>query len=120
MRAAGRRLVRRLVFLGVLGVLTWGGLTALHVMPGGSSAAGDRPPTLTGWTASLVDFMRDDVPAPVGLTLVVLSTCVGTPLMATTAPVNVGAGAVYGVTLGTCATLIGTTAGAWVCFVIAR
>jgi uncharacterized membrane protein YdjX (TVP38/TMEM64 family) len=40
--------------------------------------------------------------------------------MLTTTPLNVGAGALYGVWLGTAATLVGAVAGAWLCFVIAR
>jgi uncharacterized membrane protein YdjX (TVP38/TMEM64 family) len=52
--------------------------------------------------------------------IVVLLTAVGTPLMLSTTPLNVGAGAVYGVALGTGVTLLGAVAGAWLCFVIAR
>jgi uncharacterized membrane protein YdjX (TVP38/TMEM64 family) len=40
--------------------------------------------------------------------------------MLTTTPLNVGAGAVYGVALGTAVTLSGAVAGAFLCFLIAR
>jgi len=60
------------------------------------------------------------VPSGLGCVCVAGFTALGTPLMLTTTPLNVGAGALYGVWLGTAATLVGAVAGAWLCFVIAR
>ena len=51
---------------------------------------------------------------------VVVLMAVGTPLMVSTTPLTVGAGAVYGVLLGTAVCLFGAVLGAWMCFVIAR
>jgi uncharacterized membrane protein YdjX (TVP38/TMEM64 family) len=47
-------------------------------------------------------------------------TAVATPMLLTTTPLNVGAGAVYGVWLGSLVSLVGATAGAAVCFLAAR
>mmetsp|Transcript_6451 Transcript_6451/g.17331 ORF Transcript_6451/g.17331 Transcript_6451/m.17331 type:complete len:179 (+) Transcript_6451:2010-2546(+) len=40
--------------------------------------------------------------------------------MLSTTPINIGAGAVYGVVLGTFVTLLGHVAGAWICYVWSR
>ena len=52
--------------------------------------------------------------------VLVIATAVATPLMLSTTPINIGAGAVYGVMLGTFVTLVGHVAGAWICYVWSR
>ena len=56
----------------------------------------------------------------VGGAIIVSLIAIGTPLMLSTTPLNVGAGALYGVTVGTVITLVGSTLGAWFCFLFAR
>jgi|MDSW01.1.fsa_nt_gb uncharacterized membrane protein YdjX (TVP38/TMEM64 family) len=71
-------------------------------------------------TFRLIEWLRHDVSVAKGLAAVTLLTAIGTPMMVTTTPLNVGAGAVYGVFLGALASVIGAVAGASVCFLVSR
>lgn len=108
LRNAVRRLVRRVVLLAVLAVVCFAALRALTKLD------------VTKRTNEFIGWLDSDVPLTLGCSCVALLTAVGTPLMLSTTPLNVGAGAVYGVVLGTAVTLFGAVVGAWLCFVIAR
>ena len=108
LRSALRRLLRRVVLLAVLTVVCIVSLRALTRLD------------VTSATNRFIDWLNTDVPLATGCSCLALLTAVGTPLMLSTTPLNVGAGAVYGVILGTVITLFGAVVGAWLCFFIAR
>ena len=56
------------------------------------------------------------VSTQLGCSILATLTAVATPMLLTTTPLNVGAGAVYGVFLGSLVSLVGATAGAVLCF----
>ena len=71
-------------------------------------------------TLELIRWLRRDVSTRLGCSVIAALTAVATPMLLTTTPLNVGAGAVYGVWLGSLVSLVGATAGAAVCFLAAR
>ena len=75
---------------------------------------------VSGATYGLIAWLRDDIAVSTGCAVLVIATAVATPLMLSTTPINIGAGAVYGVVLGTFVTLLGHVAGAWICYVWSR
>ena len=75
---------------------------------------------VSGATYGLIAWLRDDINVSTGCMVLVIATAVATPLMLSTTPINIGAGAVYGVMLGTFVTLVGHVAGAWICYVWSR
>ena len=71
-------------------------------------------------TLELIRWLRRDVSTQLGCSILATLTAVATPMLLTTTPLNVGAGAVYGVFLGSLVSLVGATAGAVLCFAGAR
>ena len=71
-------------------------------------------------TLELIRWLRRDVSTQLGCSILATLTAVATPMFLTTTPLNVGAGAVYGVWLGSLVSLVGATAGAVLCFAGAR
>ena len=71
-------------------------------------------------TLELIRWLRRDVSTQLGCSVLAALTAVATPMLLTTTPLNVGAGAVYGVWLGSLVSLVGATMGATICFVAAR
>ena len=63
----------------------------------------------------LIQWLRRDVSTQLGCSILATLTAVATPMLLTTTPLNVGAGAVYGVWLGSIISLVGATAGAVLC-----
>lgn len=71
-------------------------------------------------TLELIRWLRRDVSTQLGCSVIATLTAMATPMFLTTTPLNVGAGAVYGVWLGSLVSLVGATAGATICFVAVR
>jgi uncharacterized membrane protein YdjX (TVP38/TMEM64 family) len=71
-------------------------------------------------TLRLIDWLRKDLGVRTGCVVLATATAIATPLFVTTTPLNIGAGAVYGVMRGSFVSLAGTTAGALFCFVATR
>ena len=103
-----QRLARRIALLVALTVGVLLALTALFRFD------------VSGATYGLIAWLRDDIAVSTGCAVLVIATAVATPLMLSTTPINIGAGAVYGVVLGTFVTLLGHVAGAWICYVWSR
>ena len=107
-KSATRRLARRVALLLLVSLLAYATLRALAQVQ------------YTAHTYALIRWLRHDVGIARGCAAIVALTAIGTPLMVTTTPLNVGAGAVYGVFLGSAVSLLGTLIGACICFGVAR
>ena len=108
LQKALRRLLRRLVLLAAVAATCFVVLRAMTKLD------------VTSATNRFIGWLDTDVPLALGCGCVVVLTALGTPLMVSTTPLNVGAGAVYGVVLGSGVALFGAVVGAWLCFFIAR
>ena len=66
-------------------------------------------------TLELIRWLRRDVSTQLGCSILATLTAVATPMLLTTTPLNVGAGAVYGVFLGSLVSRVGATGRAPFC-----
>ena len=98
-KSAMRRLARRVALLLLVSFLAYATLRALARVQ------------YSAHTYALIRWLRHDVGIARGCAAIVALNAIGTPLMVTTTPLNVGAGAVYGVFLGSAVTLLGTLPG---------
>ena len=108
LKSAARRAAKRVLILGLAACLLFVAARAAWRVDYGKQ------------TLELIRWLRRDVSTQTGCSILATLTAVATPMFLTTTPLNVGAGAVYGVWLGSLVSLVGATAGGAACFVAAR